>query len=1299
MSKPLQALRSQIDQAMSADRHRLFKQWQSCQRLSKEGKPFDRAEARLREELATSLQRVEQRRTLTPELNYPEGLPVCARREELLEVIRDHQVVVIAGETGSGKTTQLPKLCLELGRGVRGRIGHTQPRRIAARSVAARIAEELNSPLGETVGYQVRFTDHSSERTQLKLMTDGILLAEIQGDPYLSQYDTLIIDEAHERSLNIDFLLGYLKRLLPKRPDLKLIITSATIDLERFSQHFGNCPIVEVSGRTFPVDVWYRPLDEMPEEIEGDMTQAVVHALEELRDHERKSRQIGDVLVFLSGEREIRELHHALRKRDWPQTEILPLYARLSIAEQNRVFDLRGRQGRRIVLATNVAETSLTVPGIRYVIDTGLARISRYSVRSKVQRLPIEPVSQASAEQRKGRCGRVAEGICVRLYSEQDFQTRPAFTDPEIRRTNLAAVILQMLSMRLGEVQDFPFVDPPDSRQINDGYKLLDELGAVSRDGRLTEIGRHLSRMPVDPRIGRMLLASIQHGCVDEMLIIASALSIQDPRERPAEKQQAADEAHRRFWQEGSDFLTLVNLWRYYEEKRQALSQNQLRKLCAKEFLNFLRMGEWREIHYQLRLLLKELGASFNPEPAPEQAVHRAALAGLLSHIGWLREEREYLGARNRKFFIQPGSVLFKKQPKWMVAYELVETSKLYARTIGRIDPEWALDYADHLLKRDYFEPHWEMRSGQVVAYERVSLYGLALVEKRKVSYGPISPAESRQLFIRGALVEHHYGREPECLKHNRRLIAEIEALEAKTRKRDIVVDDHALFAFYDERIPAEIHNRVAFEQWLRKAEQAQPKLLYMERELLMRRAMSDQTGAQFPDHLSWGDFRLPLKYHFEPGHPEDGVTAVVPVGLLNRLPIALFEWLVPGMLRDKCIELIKGLPKQWRRQFVPVPDAVDRVLGQLAPDNVPLAEALGRALGRSSGVQVPASAWAEVQLDDHYRMNFRVVDTDGKRLGQGRDLAPLIAELRPQVQASLKAAKPEESIERSGIQRWDFGALPESHAFRQGGVTVIAYPALVDKGDSVAITLCETLPEAEALSRRGMARLLLLQQAQSAKYLRKELFKAGQAVLVMPAIGGRDAVLEDVMLSACWATACPDQRLPRDQAAFETALTRCKQGLVPASQELEKQLQSAALAVNDIRRKLAETAMAKSPARADIEAQLAALFCPGFAFDTPADAMRQYGRYLKAIQQRLERCLVNPQKDAQAQQAVQAVWSKLQAAQVKQPLILSINSEAHQLRWMIEEYRVSLFAQTLGTAMPVSEKRLEKQLEKAGLR
>ena len=1130
-------------------------------------------------------------------------------------------------------------------------------------------------------------------------MTDGILLAETQGDPSLSQYDTIIIDEAHERSLNIDFLLGYLKRLLPTRPDLKLIITSATIDLERFSQHFDNCPIVEVSGRTYPVEVWYRPLDEMPEEIEGDMAEGVIHALEELRQHERQTRQVGDVLVFLSGEREIRELHRALRKRDWPQTEILPLYARLSIAEQNRVFDLRGRQGRRIVLATNVAETSLTVPGIRYVIDTGLARISRYSVRSKVQRLPIEPVSQASAEQRKGRCGRVAEGICVRLYSEQDSLSRPAFTDPEIRRTNLAAVILQMLSMRLGEVQDFPYVDPPDSRQINDGYRLLDELGAVGADGRLTEIGRQLARMPVDPRIGRMLLASMKEGCVEEMLVIASALSIQDPRERPVEKQQAADEAHRRFWQEGSDFLTLVNLWRYFEEKRQALSQNQLRKLCGKEFLNFLRMGEWREIHYQLRLLLKELGARFNHEPAPEQSVHRAALAGLLSHIGWLREEREYLGARNRKFFIQPGSALFKKQPKWMVAYELVETSKLYARTVGRIDPEWALDYARHLLKRDYFEPHWEMRSGQVVAFERVSLYGLVLIEKRKLSYGPINPAESRELFIRGALVENHYGREPDCLRHNRRLIAEIEALEAKTRKRDIVVDDQVLYAFYDERLPADIHNRVAFEQWLRKVEKTQPRLLYMERELLMRRALADETGAQFPDHLSWGDFRLPLKYHFEPGHPEDGVTAVVPVGLLNRLPMALFDWLVPGMLREKCIELVKGLPKQWRRQFVPVPDAVDRVLGQLQPGDVPLAEALGRALGRSSGVQVPASAWAEVQLDDHYRMNFRVVDGDGKRLGQGRDLERLIAELRPQVQASLKAASPEESIERQGLQRWDFGALPESHAFRQGGVTVVAYPALADRGASVDICLCESLAEAELLSRRGVARLLLLQLGQSAKYLRKELFKAGAAVLVMPAIGGREAVLEDVLLASAWRAGCPDQRLPRDQAAFDAALARAKSGVVGLSQELEKLLQAAALAANDIRRRMAEPVMLRSPAKADIEGQLAALFAPGFVFDAPPDALRQFPRYLKAIQQRLDKCLVNPQKDLQCQQAVAAFWERLQATLAGHGVMPLINEDVRQLRWMIEEYRVSLFAQTLGTSMPVSEKRLQKQLEKAGIR
>ncbi len=1002
-------------------------------------KPADRLQAQLIAALERSQATVSARRAAVPEINFPEQLPVVEQRERIAKAISEHQLVIIAGETGSGKTTQLPKICLELGRGVQGMIGHTQPRRLAARSVAQRIADELLTPLGEGVGYQVRFTDQVAALSHIKLMTDGILLAEIQRDPDLKQYDTLIIDEAHERSLNIDFLLGYLKQLLLRRAELKVIITSATIDVESFSRHFDRAPIIEVSGRTFPVQVLYRPLEELSEE--GLLAAGIEAALTEVLQRDRQ--QQGDALVFLSGEAEIREVARYLRKADLAHCEILPLYARLGRAEQNKIFSTNQRRGRRIILATNVAETSVTVPGIRYVIDPGYARISRYSYRTKVQRLPIEAISQASANQRKGRCGRVAEGVCVRLYSSEDFDGRETYTDPEIKRTNLASVILKMLSMDMGDIEDFPFIDPPDHRQINDGFKLLEELGATDKQRRLTTVGKILAKMPVDPRLARMIVEAKQRGSLREVLLIASALSVQDPRERPVEKQQAADEKHRRFHDKQSDFISYVTLWDYYETQRQQLSQNHLRKLCQREFISYLRMREWRDIHHQLRLICKELGYKESRQPADYESIHRALLAGLLSHIARFDEQRIYLGARNRKLRIFPGSNLFKQSPKWLVAAEITETTQLYARGCARIDPEWLLGINDSLFKRHYSEPHWQQRSGRVMAYETLSLYGLAIRERKPVHYGPVDAVLSRELFLRGALVEGNYKCKADFFQHNRRLIESLEAMEAKSRRRDILVDEEQLLAFYDQRIPAGITTARHFEKWLKDVSTAQPRLLHLEREQLIHHHARQVDERQFPNQLHSGDCHFALTYRFEPGHIADGVTVTVPIALLNRLPRHRFEWLVPGLLRDKCIALVKLLPKTLRKQLVPVPDYVDKALLLMVTSDSSLLDALSQALQQCAGVTIPPQHWQPQSLDAFYRINIQLVDEDGKALAQGRELEQLLAQFKGRVVETLEQ-KTTQRFQKVDIRQWDFGLLPETVEFEQAGMTVVSYPKIL---------------------------------------------------------------------------------------------------------------------------------------------------------------------------------------------------------------------------------------------------------------
>ncbi|MFT6956710.1 MAG: ATP-dependent helicase HrpA [Halieaceae bacterium] len=1223
-----------------------------------------------------------------PAVTFPEDLPVSQRREEIAEAIRDNQVVIVAGETGSGKTTQIPKICLQLGRGLTKRIGHTQPRRLAARTVAQRIAQELNTPLGESVGYQVRFNDQVSEQTAVKLMTDGILLAEMQRDRTLAQYDTLIIDEAHERSLNIDFLLGYLQRLLPKRPDLKVIITSATIDVQSFSRHFADAPIIEVSGRTYPVETHY--LDPVEDRDQGMREQIVqlVHAID-AGDYGKR----GDILIFLSGERDIRELAKSLRGET--ELDVLPLYARLSHAEQNRVFDISRRRGIRVVLATNVAETSLTVPGIRYVIDPGEARISRYSYRTKVQRLPIEPISQASANQRQGRCGRVEAGVCIRLYSEQDFLARPEFTDPEIQRTNLAAVILQMLQLKLGDVSRFPFIDPPDSRMVRDGYKLLEELGAVTQAGKITGIGRTMARLPVDPRMGRMVLAGQQHSCLEEILVIASALTIQDPRERPAEKQQQSDQQHARFLDPRSDFIAWLNLWRYYEEQRQNLSQSQLRKLCQREFLSFMRMREWREVHAQLSIACRQQKMRPRPQLPPEEnyeRVHVSLLTGLLSNIAQQFERKEYLGARNRKLHIFPGSSQHRKPPPWIVAAEIVETSKIFARTVAAIDPKWIVEINPDLLKRHYYEPRWQQRSGRTVAWERLTLYGLTVADKRSVHYGTINSVEARELLIREGLIAAKFPRFPNFLKHNQRLVREVEELESRTRRRDILAEDRVLFEFYDERLPEDAYTAAHLEAWIKDNPGADAGLC-ISRDMLLARDPGEALGEQFPDHLDWEDMRYRLSYQFEPGNEADGVSITVPVALLNRVPRHLFEWLVPGLLREKCIQLVKALPKAQRKHLVPAPDFVGRMLAELEPDNVDLLNAISRSLSKLGGIRLQQEDWMLAKLDDYYRMNVRVVDAAGKLLAQGRDLDVLIRQFREDTQMSVSAS-PSVGPQRSDITRWDIDTLPREWRFRQAGVSIVSYPALAERTDSVAIELYDYPEQARQQHRLGVLKLAQLGNSQGVKYLRKQLLRGNEFNLVLAGAGLERATLLEDLVNGTFVQALElESSLPYGQAEFDQAQAQCRAELVNVGNELEKTLLSSLQILAAVRRLLGGLQRGQWPdSRADIGRQLQGLLRPEFLRDTPAAWLSQYPRYLKALRIRIERLSGQYAKDQQYLAMLAALEEPMLQALKLRPDLIQASPEAAHYRWGIEEFRVSLFAQNLGTRMPVSQKRLQEQ-------
>ncbi|MET9967766.1 ATP-dependent RNA helicase HrpA [Streptomyces sp. NPDC006356] len=1302
----LGALAPRLTELSLRDAQRLGRRLEGARKIRK---PEARAAvlAEIEAEIAKGEERIATRRTLVPAVTYPEQLPVSQKKSDIAEAIRDHQVVIVAGETGSGKTTQIPKICLELGRGVRGMIGHTQPRRIAARTVAERVAEELETPLGESVGWKVRFTDQvNPDATFIKLMTDGILLAEIQTDRELRAYDTIIIDEAHERSLNIDFLLGYLAQLLPKRPDLKVVITSATIDPERFSRHFGDAPIVEVSGRTYPVEVRYRPLlEEDSEDSDRDQITAICDAVEELQGEGK-----GDILVFLSGEREIRDTADALVRKNYRFTEVLPLYARLSHAEQHRVF--QPHTGRRIVLATNVAETSLTVPGIKYVIDPGFARISRYSHRTKVQRLPIEPVSQASANQRKGRCGRTSDGVCIRLYSEDDFLARPEFTDAEILRTNLASVILQMTAAGLGDIEKFPFIDPPDHRNIRDGVQLLQELGAIDpaeKDvrKRLTQTGRKLAQLPVDPRLARMVLEADRNGCVREVMVIAAALSIQDPRERPADKQAQADQQHARFKDETSDFLAYLNLWRYVREQQRERGSSSFRRMCKQEYLNFLRIREWQDIYTQLRTVAKQMGIHLNEEDAPGDRIHLSLLAGLLSHIGMKDvkdgAKNEYLGARSAKFAIFPGSALFKKPPRFVMSAELVETSRLWARVNAKIEPEWVEPLAGHLLKRTYSEPHWEKDQAAVMAYEKVTLYGVPIIAQRKVNYGRIDPEVSRELFIRNALVEGDWRTHHKFFADNRKLLSEVEELEHRARRRDIVVDDETLFDFYDQKVPEHVVSGAHFDSWWKRKRHEQPEFLDFEREMLIRESAEAVTKADYPDSWRQGALKFRVTYQFEPGADADGVTVHIPLQVLNQVTDEGFDWQIPGLREELVTELIRSLPKPIRRNYVPAPNFAKRFLDTAVPLQEPLAVTMARELKRMVGVPFTADDFDWAKVPEHLRVTFRIVDERRRKLAEDKDLEALQLRLKPKARQALSQAAAAtasrqggESLERAGLTDWTIGALTRVFETRRAGQPVKAYPALVDDGDTVSVRLFDTEAEQQQAMWKGTRRLILRNiPVNPAKFASEKLTNAQKLALSANPHGSIQALFDDCAMAAADKLIGDFGGPAWDEESYRKLYDKVRAEIVDTTVRTVGQVQQVLAAWQAAERRLKAV---RSPALlanlTDVRKQLDALVRPGFVTTAGLRRMPDLMRYLIAVDRRLQQMPTNVQRDTTRMEKVHEMQDEYAWLLEQMPQGRPVPQQVLDVRWMLEELRVSYFAHALGTAYPISDKRIVKTID-----
>lgn len=1285
-------LQAQINTCMLRDRFRLQRKLQQVSKeLSANGEKAQRALQDVAKRIEQSAQQRAWRAENLPEVEYP-PLPVSDKKDDIKAAIASHQVVIVAGETGSGKTTQLPKICLELGRGVDGLIAHTQPRRLAARSVANRIAEELKTPLGEKVGFKIRFSDQVSESSYVKLMTDGMLLAEMQQDRFLTQYDTIIIDEAHERSLNIDFLLGYLKQLLEKRPELKLIITSATIDPERFSKHFNNAPIIEVSGRTYPVEIRYRDPVELGDDV--DQADAIVAAVDEL------SREApGDILVFLSGERDIRDTQDALQKQQYRHTEIVPLYARLSAAEQNRIF--QSHSGRRIVLATNVAETSLTVPGTKYVIDPGMARISRYSARSKVQRLPIEAISQASANQRAGRCGRVSDGICIRLYSEEDYASRPEFTDPEILRTNLASVILQMLALGLGDIAGFPFVQPPDGRNINDGFRLLEELQAITRNQhrvQLTQMGRQIARLPIDPRYARMVVEAGKTNAIREVMVIAAGLTIQDPRERPQEKRQQADEKHSQFADKDSDFISLFNLWEGFREQQSTLSNNQLRKWCKTQFINYLRMREWQDIVSQLRKSLSELGLGISKHDADYEAIHQAICSGLLSHLGFKDKEREYLGARNARFLIFPGSGLSKSTPKWIMAAELVETSRLFARMVAKIDPLWAEPLAKHISQSSYNEPYWSKKRGAVLAWEKVSLFGLPIIPRRSVVYSNIDPHVSQDLFIREALVNGNTNLNYRFLRDNQALLEQADEMEQKVRRRDLMVDEQTLVDFYASRLPVDVNNEAAFKKWFKSNQQVD--LAFSESDVFRQQPQTSIASA-FPDVWRQGTITLPLRYHFEPNAVDDGVTATIPLPVLNQVAELGFDWLVPGLRHELLVALIRSLPKRLRRNFVPAPNFADACLAEIEPVDkkgqpVKLIDALAQKLRRMTGVTIEEEEWQWDQIPRHLIMHFCVVNDKGEAIAQGDDLYRLKEQCQGQVKQTFEAAATPE-LERKDIQQWDFESLPETFTQKLGGFEVQAFPALIRNGEKVNIELVDEEYKARALHRQGVNQLIKNAMPSPLSYLENKLPNKAKLGLYFNPFGQVKALVDDCIMAGIDTLVQQfshrESKDIRSKVDFDACVDFVRGEINDCVLEIAKKVEKGLTLAHQCQKQMkGNIPLNMVGALGDIKQHLQTLVYPGFVSELGSQRLDDWNRYLKALSRRLEKLPIDPGKDRMQQLALEKVQAEFEKVLKKYPAS-GVPTELIETRWMIEELRVSLFAQQLGTAYPISAKRVLNHL------
>ena len=1308
MEHHLQELNSQIDSAMGRDRFRLRRRLQSIEQAERRKKPFDRNLARLKRDLQQSIQLRQSRVDRVPRVELDPELPITGMVQQIRDAVDQNPVTIVCGETGSGKSTQLPKICLQLGRGVDGMIGHTQPRRLAARSIATRLADELGTRLGGLVGFKIRFTDTTEAETYIKLMTDGILLAETQNDRYLNQYDTIIIDEAHERSLNIDFLLGYIKSLLTRRADLKLIITSATIDAERFAEHFADrrtgrpAPIIEVSGRTYPVELRYRPPETVEEDgTEPDLQQQIVQAVGELARIDR-----GDMLIFLPTERDIRETAKSLRGSSiaspGQRTEILPLYARLSNKDQQRVF--QPHKQRRIVLATNVAESSLTVPGVRYVIDTGTARISRYSPRRKVQRLPIEAVSRASADQRAGRCGRVAPGVCIRLFSEEDYLSRDQYATPEIRRTNLASVILRTKALRLGAIEDYPFLDPPKPEAIRDGYKTLFELGAIDRRQELTDVGRKLARLPVDPRIGRMILAAVDEQCLHEVLIIAAALEVQDPRERPVEKQQAADLCHARFADQSSDFLSFLALWDFYHNLRSQLSRNQLRRACQKNFLSFNRMREWLDIHRQLKQLISDAGLQRTPaRPSSEAdvekryaAIHRALLTGLLSNIALRGDAHQYLGCGGAKFYLWPGSGVFKEKPQWIMAAELVETTRNYMRTVARIAPAWIEPLAGHLCKRTYSEAHWSRRTGSAMAYEKVTLVGLPIVQRRRVRFGPIEPETSRELLIRCGLVEGQLKTNAGFFRHNQALLAEIEASATKTRRTDLFVGEEQLVEFYEARVPREVYDAARLNNWLSKIKRNQPRALYMTPEDLIDDAEVEETNEHFPAKLDIGPASLPLEYRFEPGNDDDGITVTVPQAALSQLDDGRLGWLVPGLLEQKVLGLIRSLPKSIRRNFVPTPETAKRVVQQIRFGEGPFLQAVADTLRRVSGEHVSPRDFQLDRLPQHLHMNVRVVDEQGQELSSARNLERLQQDLGGAVTGDAPLVQ-DSDWHRDGITTWDFGELPESVVVPCGGIPLTLYPTLVERDDDVALRLADSSEQAAQQTRGALRRLCCLAMGRELRSQVTWLPRLDQLKLYAATLCG-PKLLEQQLAELIADRAFLDRDVvPRDPGEFNELVERGKRRMGVAVDEVARFARPLLESYHQARLGLEG---ATSPnwqyAVEDMWEQLHQLAPADFLAKTPWTWLQHCPRYLRGIDVRLKKLASSGwQRDGRSYEQIRPhlVAYRQRFAEHQERGVTDI--QLQHFRWMLEEFRISLFAQELRTSIPVSTKRLERQWAK----